>query len=107
MMTSPSEPLAPFEERLLAELKQELTARPPALGPVRTGPPRPHRVAAAAAAVGLGAAVAAGLTVATRTTPAGPSRAPLPAGGGLPQPRRRRRPGAEQPAAAAQPGLLR
>ena len=73
MMTSPSGPLAPFEERLLTELKQELTARPPALRPVRTGSPRSRRVAVAAAAVGLVAAVAAGLTVATRTTPAGPS----------------------------------
>ena len=72
MMTSTSEPLAPFEERLLAELKQELTARPPALRPAKTGSRRPQRVAVAAAAVGLGAAVAAGLTVATRTTPAGP-----------------------------------
>jgi hypothetical protein len=73
MTTSTSEPLAPFEERLLAELKQELTARPPALRPVKTGLPRPRRVAVAAAAVGLGAAAAAGLTVATRTAPAGSS----------------------------------
>src|SRR5580693_3754029 len=73
MTTSTSEPLAPFEERLLAELKQELTARPPALRPVKTGLPRPQRVAVAAAAVGLGAAAAAGLTVATRTAPAGSS----------------------------------
>jgi hypothetical protein len=71
MMTSTSEPLAPFEERLLAELKQELTGRQPGLRAAKSRSPQARRVVAAAAAVGLSAAVAAGVTVATQAAPAG------------------------------------
>jgi hypothetical protein len=71
MMTSTSEPLAPFEERLLAELKQELTGRQPGLRAAKSRSPQARRVVAAAAAVGLSAAVAAGVTVATPAAPAG------------------------------------
>lgn len=80
-MTSTKEPLAPFEERLLAELKQEVAARAPGLRPAAPRSSKawvqpPRRIAVAAAAVGLSAAVAAGVTVATRSAPSATTGAP-------------------------------
>jgi hypothetical protein len=69
-MTRTTEPLAHFEERLLAELQQEVIGRPPGARQATSRSPRPRRVMAAAA-VGVSAAVAAGLTVATGTAPGG------------------------------------
>lgn len=71
-MTRTSQPpLARFEERILAELK-EAVARQPGLPPAKTRSPRPGRIVMAAAAVGVSAsAVAAGLVIATGTGPAG------------------------------------
>jgi hypothetical protein len=71
MITSTTEPLAPFEERLLAELKHELTARQPGPRDAMSRSRRPRRMTVAVVAVGLSAAVAAGVTVATQTAPAG------------------------------------
>lgn len=71
MMTGTSEPLAHFEERLLAELKQEVMGRQPGVRQAKSRSPRPRRIMMAAAAIGVSAAVAAGLTVATATPPAG------------------------------------
>jgi hypothetical protein len=71
MMTRTNEPpLARFEERLLAELKEEVAARQPGLRPAKARSPRPRRIVIAAAA-GSSAAVTAGLMVATATAPAG------------------------------------
>lgn len=64
MMARTSEPLAHFEECLLAELKQEVMARQPDARQARSRSPRPRRIMMAAA-IGVSAAVAAGLTVAT------------------------------------------
>jgi hypothetical protein len=69
-MTRTTEPLAHFEERLLAELKLEVVGRQAAVRPAKSRSPRPRRVMVAAA-VGVSAAVAAGLTVATATGPGG------------------------------------
>ena len=69
-MTRTTEPLAHFEERLLAELKLEVMGIQPSARPARIRSPRPRRVMVAAA-IGVSAAVAAGLTVATATAPAG------------------------------------
>lgn len=78
MMTSTSEPpLAHFEERLLAELKEELAARQP-IGKPRS--PRRRRIMVGTA-IGLSAAVAAGLLVATSTAPAGTPAAGRPGAG--------------------------
>jgi hypothetical protein len=73
-MTRTSQPpLARFEERILAELKEEVVARQPGLPPAKTR--RPPRRIVMAAAIGVSASVAAGLAVATGTSPAG-TRAP-------------------------------
>jgi hypothetical protein len=69
-MTRTSEPLAHFEERLLAELKQEMTAGQPGVRQAKARSPRSRRIAMTAAIV-VSAAVAAGLIVATDTAPAG------------------------------------
>jgi hypothetical protein len=70
MMTRTSEPpLAPFEERLLAELK-DVVARQPGTPSARARSPRSGRIVMAAA-VGLCAAVAAGLVIGTGGSPAG------------------------------------
>jgi hypothetical protein len=72
-MTRTTEPLAPFEERLLAELKQEVMVRRPGVREAKSRSPRPRRIMVAAA-IGVSAAVAAGLAVATTTT--APGRTP-------------------------------
>ena len=73
-MTRTSQPpLARFEERILAELKEEVVARQPGLPPAKTR--RPPRRIVMAAAIGVSASVAAGLAVATGTSPAA-TRAP-------------------------------
>jgi hypothetical protein len=69
-MTRTTEPLAHFEERLLAELKQEVMVRQPGVREAKSGAPRPRRIMVAAA-IGVSAAVAAGLAVATATAPGG------------------------------------
>ena len=72
-MTRTTEPLAHFEERLLAELKQEVMVRQPGVREAKSRSPRPRRIMMAAA-IGVSAAVAAGLAVATTTT--APGRTP-------------------------------
>jgi hypothetical protein len=69
-MTRTTEPLAHFEERLLAELKLEVMGRAPGVRQARSHSPRPRRIMVAAA-IGVSAAVAAGLAVATATAPGG------------------------------------
>jgi hypothetical protein len=69
-MTRTTEPLAHFEERLLSELKLEVTGRQPGVRQAKSRSPRPRRIMVAAT-IGVSAAVAAGLTVATATAPAG------------------------------------
>jgi hypothetical protein len=57
-MTRTTEPLAHFEERLLAELKLEVMGRQPGVREAKSRSPRPRRIMMAAA-IGVSAAVAA------------------------------------------------
>jgi hypothetical protein len=70
-MSRTSEPLARFEERLLAELKTEILARQPDLRPAIACSPRPRRVLTTAAVIAVSAAAAAGLVAGTTATHAG------------------------------------
>lgn len=80
MTTTTEPPLAHFEERLLAELKEELAARQPSISQGKAHSARPRRIVMGTA-IGVSAAVAAGLLVATSTAPARKPAAGKPAAG--------------------------